>query len=689
MLTKILRFSLCGHYDELAHYSSDGLSGLNVTNLVDILALLNLILSAAIVITSFSLLAYILIYNLRSSVARAFCALLACVMLVYLGDLLLFSVPDLAVAERWLRFQWLGIAFAPAAYLHFSDALLHTTNARSAWRYGVTRASYLLSGLFLVGAVWTDWVVTDGVLIQRAPHLRPGPAFWLYLLFFGSSLVWGGANLVWARRRCLTSTSRRRMTYLMASFVAPALGVFPYLLIISQPRPLLLDVFWLLMVAGNVGIGFMLVVMAYAVAYFGVLAPDRIVKHRLLHFLLRGPVVASLVVGAIILLVRVEAYLGLRRDVLAMVAVVATIVLSQLLIALFRPFLDRIVSWQDREELARIQKLSDHLLTTSDLKQFMENALSAVCDLLRVPVAFVVVPGADGPVLEAAVGPVGEDAGQCASSALVGVKDGAPFLTGAYGEWGVAHSVNGYLVWPLRAEAGDGDILGALAVSSPPSWDFSPEQAKTISSLIGPISAALKDRRLQQDVFAVVDRIIPELEVIQRQRGAVRYADSPASTLLAASHLDGPEFATWVRGALSHYWGGPQLADSPLLSLKVVERARAENEDNPIQALRTVLLRAIEQQRPHGERKMTAAEWLLYNILDLKFIQGYRVRDVATRLAMSEADLYRKQRVAIETVARALADMERQATSAGQVFPRPRSRGARDGAIPAESSKGL
>jgi hypothetical protein len=37
------------------------------------------------------------------------------------------------------------------------------------------------------------------------------------------------------------------------------------------------------------------------------------------------------------------------------------------------------------------------------------------------------------------------------------------------------------------------------------------------------------------------------------------------------------------------------------------------------------------------------------------------VREVALRLAMSEADLYRKQRVAIEAVARAIAVMEQEA----------------------------
>jgi hypothetical protein len=36
------------------------------------------------------------------------------------------------------------------------------------------------------------------------------------------------------------------------------------------------------------------------------------------------------------------------------------------------------------------------------------------------------------------------------------------------------------------------------------------------------------------------------------------------------------------------------------------------------------------------------------------------VRDIARRLAMSEADLYRKQRVAIDAVAKAILDMENQ-----------------------------
>ena len=90
--------------------------------------------------------------------------------------------------------------------------------------------------------------------------------------------------------------------------------------------------------------------------------------------------------------------------------------------------------------------------------------------------------------------------------------------------------------------------------------------------------------------------------------------------------------------------------------------------------MRSILGQAIERLRPPGQRQMTTSEWLLYNILDLKFVQGKRVRDVAYQLAMSESDLYRKQRVAVAEVARILAEMEAQevdGTNGGAVGTRP------------------
>jgi ribosomal protein S7 len=117
--------------------------------------------------------------------------------------------------------------------------------------------------------------------------------------------------------------------------------------------------------------------------------------------------------------------------------------------------------------------------------------------------------------------------------------------------------------------------------------------------------------------------------------------------------------ASWVRDALTHYWGGPKLTQNPLLNLQIVQQALDEHNDNPANALRSILRQAMDNVRPEGERRFTG-EWILFNILEMKFVEGHKVREVASRLALSEADLYRKQRVAIEEVARGILDMERQ-----------------------------
>jgi hypothetical protein len=49
---------------------------------------------------------------------------------------------------------------------------------------------------------------------------------------------------------------------------------------------------------------------------------------------------------------------------------------------------------------------------------------------------------------------------------------------------------------------------------------------------------------------------------------------------------------------------------------------------------------------------------MLYSILDFRYIQGRKIRDIAQRLSMSESDLYRKQRIAVEEVARSLTMIE-------------------------------
>jgi hypothetical protein len=623
-------------------------------SLTAIIIFVNSLLSIGIAVTAFALLIYIIRYNWRSPVARAFSVLLTCVMFVSMGDAVIYRVIDPVWVERWLRLQWLGIALVPAAYLHFSDEVLRTTNSISRPRQAVVIAAYAASFVFMGLAFFSDWVVSSGYLSSAAPHLRAGPLFGLYMVYTLAAVVVGLANILHARRRCLTPTSRRRMTYLLLSSTGPAFAVFPYLLLSSNPEATVPLILWLALLAGNILIFTMLLVMGYSVAYFGVLAPDRVVKYRLIRFLFRGPLLAITVAGAVALLIRIEEFLGLPSETITILVVVFFIVLFQIVRGSLQPLLDVLLFQQDRAELDYIRSLGDRLLTSTDLQQFLENVLTAVADLLRVQRVFLASLDPDGRWrVRVHVGAIEAYGAALAEMRVTTIPPGEPGPIG----------VDGFWVWPLCARSTE-ELLGALAVAARSGeLDLSDVETKRLQILITQAAIALEDRRLQKEVFAAVERIMPEIDVLQRQRGEVRYTDSPTQPSPEATVTADPEFPNWVKDALSHYWGGPKLTGSPLLKLQIVEQALPDNHDDAPKALRAVLADAIEQLRPDGERSFTAAEWVLYNILELRFIQGRKVRDIAGRLAMSESDLYRKQKIAVEAVAASLSKMEERAAA--------------------------
>ncbi|MHB1318228.1 MAG: histidine kinase N-terminal 7TM domain-containing protein, partial [Anaerolineae bacterium] len=114
-----------------------------------ILAFANLLLASTNVIIGFSLFVYVLTHNRKSSAAQAFCALVAFVTLAYVVEITMPGVATLDAAYLWLRVQWAGIILVPAAYLHFSDALLRSTGSTSRYR----RIGVLVAYLFSAAAV--------------------------------------------------------------------------------------------------------------------------------------------------------------------------------------------------------------------------------------------------------------------------------------------------------------------------------------------------------------------------------------------------------------------------------------------------------------------------------------------------------------------------------------------------------
>ena len=227
----------------------------------------------------------------------------------------------------------------------------------------------------------------------------------------------------------------------------------------------------------------------------------------------------------------------------------------------------------------------------------------------------------------------------------------------------------GYWLIPLRSRE-TGEVLGVIGLVARASEpELTDEERQGVATLVAQAAHALEDSIMQRRAFEALTRIIPEADDMQRRIAETR---NPAAPTIADFELvpEGyDDFTHLVRDALSQYWGGPKFTSSPMMKLRVVTDAMEANNGNATKALRAVLTVAIERLKPDGTRSLTATEWLLYNILEMKIVQGQRVRDVARKLVMSESDLYRKQRAAFEEVARIVMEMEREARSRNEKSP--------------------
>ncbi|MBZ0294455.1 MAG: hypothetical protein K8L99_17965 [Anaerolineae bacterium] len=628
------------------------------------LSLSNETLTAAAVVVTASLLLYNLTRNLNDRVARSSSIVLACVTAAYTCDSFLSLDPSRQAYEATLRLQWIGIAVLPAAMFHLSDALLATTGLPSRGRRRrIIRILYAISTTFIVAAAFTNILIQPiqeaGTIGLRASTLLP-----LFLLYFVLATGIAFINVQRARDRCLTRDTRRRMGYLQFAMLTPAFGVFPYSVLLGPGQEHTLIVL-LLVNASNVVVILMLLFLAYPLAFFGSRIPDRVVKTELLRFVLRGPATGLLALSVIIFITPATRIMGLPGQSFMPFAVVAVVLLWQWTVALTLPWLEKRLIYPDEndDQLNKLQNLTDQLLTRNDLLQLLEAILAAVCDYLQVGTAMAVALKNNQPEVVAAVGPI-EPLDKHLEN---GTNELKSMLNGSTSENGAFPVLEWEELWlvPLyskrRSTPGETQILiGFMGIQARATEiDFTPEEHETFVTYVERAAQTMDDLDLQAEIYAALEGLLPQISMTRTRAAEVEYRighQSSASQI--APNPDREQFIDLVRAALRHYWGGPGLTRSRLIEMSIVNKALPENDDNPARALRAVLTKAIESQRPEGERRMLSPEWTIYNILDLRFIEKHKVRDVAARLALSEPDLYRKQRIAIETVADTLMEME-------------------------------
>ncbi|MDX2160790.1 MAG: hypothetical protein SF162_05645 [bacterium] len=639
----------------------------------------NEVLASGIVIVAASILLYNLTRNLDNRVARTSSVVLACVTVTYICDVFIALGPGLGAYISTLRLQWVGIAFMPAALFHLSDALLATTGLPSRGRRRrLIRALYGFSAGFLVLAAFSNTLVNPVVLPpnlidgRMAAGLRGStlfPVFVFYTVFISSFALY---NVNRARLRCLTRSTRRRMGYLQIAFLTPVIGIFPFSTLLGAGEE-----FSLLGLAvvnlTNIIVILMLLFLAYPLSFFGSRIPDRAVKIELLRFILRGPATGILALVTIVFTSNAARILSLPGEDFTPFAVVAVVLLWQWSVHLMLPRLEQWLVYNGEEypQIARLQMLTERLLTRSDLQQLLDVTLGAVCDDLRVNTAFVTTFQNEEGRAEviAAVGPARPDTQLFIDEAdlLASNWPAQPTESG----WRVS-SWHGYWIVPLytaRHQTDSNRLLGIMGIQARAAEiDLSPDEQERLQRFAARAAQTLDDILLQAEIYAALEGLLPQFSVTRSVAAEIEFkpghaAPPPQVTSDNGLLIDKVQFKEQVKAALKHYWGGSGLTGSRLLELRLVRDAMAANENNAARALRAVLKSAIEQQKPSdGERKVYSSEWTIYNILEMRFIEREKVRDVALKLALSEPTFFRRQDEAINAVAETLLEMERSAS---------------------------
>lgn len=630
-------------------------------NLSLVLETLNQILYAAVAITAIALLMYTSGFNLRDRIVQTFALILLCVVMIYTGETVAAVSNKPEYIQLWLQLKWIGLMMLPAVYLHFSDALLTVSGRPSRGRRTTfVWVTYLITG---AAAILIFFGVTIGELApDKTPmfFLERNQITFFFGLFYLIVMAMVSYNLIRAMIRTATKTGLRRMIYLLAGAAAIAFSSIIFLFhgnnwFANHPHW-----FWFLSIlASSVAIFFM-VVMTYTVSFFGLLWTDRQIKSRLFRWLLRGPFTAAVVLGLTTVARRYGELQGDSYIYFVPIVMVGGTLLLQYAINIFSPYIEKSFFWgDDRDDLETIQSLQDRMLTNRDLIQFLETTAALISDRLPVSGGFIALLEGEKVTRSVSTGDQ-----KAIENYLVDenfIKEAQENLVDQDGliEW------QGLFLVPLeyRFEDGTSKLLGLGGFVKNNLREIEEDDREAVLQLAERATLAIKDHTIQKQVIESLSALQTEVDYLQNIRATSSFNVDKLTNIEQPELPEG--MSTWVKDALTHYWGGPKLTNNPLMQLKVVE-AESENLDgNRTNALRAVLTQAIEMIKPSGERKFTS-EWLLYNILELKFLQGKKVREVARKLAVSEADLYRKQKIAIESVAQKIAVLEANANGNGE-----------------------
>lgn len=126
--------------------------------------------------------------------------------------------------------------------------------------------------------------------------------------------------------------------------------------------------------------------------------------------------------------------------------------------------------------------------------------------------------------------------------------------------------------------------------------------------------------------------------------------------------IDNEKFVSLIRSALRVLYDPDQLRRSPLANLLDVS-----NRVDASFKLQKILIDAIESIQPNDNEPAQSRAWLLHDLLYFRYVRGYERQAVADQLGISDRQLSRDQRSALEALAQHIWTSYRLEESANQL----------------------
>ena len=610
------------------------------------------VLTAAVAMTAFSVLLFSLQFlRRRQKLAAALVPVLLSVTVIYSADALETMAMGTDAKLMWQLIHWTGFVILPAAALFFSLVILEMTGREIGKIVTVGSVlDYLLSFVF----VWLLWSgrLFDGIHVisdigTTMVHTGLTTLFWIY---FSLNLCGMLIALATAYGRIRTQASRRRMIYLIFGLIGIIIGTFPLLLfgsglLISQ-YPV---IFWTLSVLGNAMVTVMVVLLGYASATFSVSWSDRFTRLRMIEWILRGPVTASFTLWLVTMINRSGDALGLDISGVNTLATVVSIILMEYLVTVLMPRIERgAIVGLGREDYTIYREFQGMMVFKPELETYLEALTGALCDRFQARDGFFAVMDNESGSFDPVV--------QTGDSSWLDLPELLGRMPAYFAEHGDVFywDSTGVIIPLFNHDENLDTFLGVLGLADVSADLFPNGNVNVLEDALDKARTVLWQRRYLTSAYQVLRTRTKEAGANGFHSGSVLDQDA---LLDSANTAELDQVSVWVKDALTHYWGGPKLSENPLLTWRVVRENAAAGGENEVNSLRGVLKQALEELRPEGERSISG-EWTLYNLIDLKFFEKQKVKDIVRRLSMSEADFYRKQKVAVEALSKVIIRLE-------------------------------